>query len=94
MRTTSDLDAAPATVRNTQLRAACGPSPAVIHVDTDPDVGARKQPERRSGKARIRISTITVDPRQGVWGIPIPLLMDGYLVRPRISVDQPAHGVR
>ncbi len=32
--------------------------------------------------------------RQVYGGVAIPLLMDGFLVRPRISVDQPADGVR
>lgn len=46
------------------------------------------------GYNKIRISMIIVCRRQAHGGVSIPLLMDGFLVRPRISVDQPADGVR
>ncbi|MDP9564032.1 UNVERIFIED_ORG: hypothetical protein J2740_005249 [Rhizobium nepotum] len=32
--------------------------------------------------------------KAGLWGVPIPLLMDGFLVQPRIYVDQPADVMR
>jgi hypothetical protein len=43
---------------------------------------------------KIRIGVIIVHRRRPIGGVPFPLLMDDFLVRPRISVDQPADGVR
>jgi hypothetical protein len=81
-------------VQHSRLLVVCDPPPAVIGTDSDLMTGAKED--------SIGCREPRKDPHQRGHGCsqadllrrPIPLLMNSFLVWPRISVDQPAHEQR
>lgn len=63
-----------------------------MSIAVDPEVGVRNQ-LRSDGRRRQNPHRHHRFLSEAAYeGVPIPLLMDGCLVQPRISVDQPAAG--